>query len=356
MRRAIFEVTVGGADITSALAPIFLSLSITDNAGTHSDTASIEIDDTGGRVILPEPGAPVSIALGWSGDGLRTVFSGTVDEVRSAGSRSAGRTLSIQAKGVDSTGQAKEVQQRHFDQTSVQDILRQAGAPAGITQIAVDPDLAGIVFPYLEVNESFLHLGQRLAREIGGAFKVQGNKATLSKRGKVYAPSISAAWGTNLHSWSMTPAIGRTAHTKGEARTYDLRQARELIRESAETGIPHAAAAFIRRERLADENAAQQAADGDAATSQEEAGGGSVVIEGNTGAIPDGLCILTGARPGIDGTYRIKTVTHSLQRGSGWTTSLDLVQPQGGAGKDTRGSPARAGAPQPPATDGIDPQ
>ncbi len=53
-------------------------------------------------------------------------------------------------------------------------------------------------------------------------------------------------------------------------------------------------------------------------------GEGSVTIEGDTTAIPDGLCIVTGARAGIDGPWRIETVTHSYLRGGGFVTTLDL--------------------------------
>ena len=61
-----------------------------------------------------------------------------------------------------------------------------------------------------------------------------------------------------------------------------------------------------------------------------------MTIEGSTAAIPDGLCIVTGARPGVDGAYRIKSVTHQYSRGGGFVTSLELIEPRDGAGSDSR--------------------
>lgn len=336
MKRAVFEVTIDGTNIETALRPLLLGMTITDNAGTHSDTASIEIDDTEGRVILPEPKAPVVIYLGWQDEGVREVFRGTVDEVHSAGGRSGGRTLTISAKGVDTTSKAKEGQHRHFDNKSVKDILSEAGRIAGIAEVDVDPALASIVLPYIDMRgESFIHLGERLARAVGGSFRVTGAKVLMAKRSGDYTASVTAAAGDNLHEWQITPKVGRGRYKGAAARAYDRKTASE-IEVSALTDVDLTDADFVRREVFADEDEAQRAADADAATARETAGSGSVTIEGTTDAIPDGLCVLRGARPGVDGTYRIKTVTHSYSRSDGWKTALELAEPQGTAGTDTR--------------------
>lgn len=336
MQRAVFEVSIGGTNIETALRPILIGMTITDSAGTHSDTASIEIDDTGGRVILPQPKAPVVILLGWEGEGVREVFRGTVDEVQSSGGRSGGRTLTISAKGVDTTSKAKEGQHRHFDQKSVKDILSEAGRIAGIAEVEVDPSLASVVMPYIDMRgESFIHLGERLARAVGGSFRVTGSKVIMAKRAGGYTASVTAAAGKNLHEWQITPKVGRGRYKGTAARAYDRKTAKEIVVNST-TDVDLTDADFIRREMFSDEDEAQRAADADAAAARETAGSGSVTIEGTTEAIPDGLCVLVGARPGVDGTYRIKTVTHSYSRGDGWKTSLELAEPQGTAGTDTR--------------------
>ena len=182
-KRAAFMVTVAGTNITTTLMPVLISLTVSDKVGTHSDTASLEIDDTDGRIILPQIGATVVVALGWEGEGVRVVFAGTVDEVRSSGSRSGGRTLSITAKGMDTTGKPKEGQQRHFDDSTGEDILKEAGKSAGVTEVEIDPSLASITRKYFEMrDESFIHMGERLAREIGGNFRIQIGRASWRER------------------------------------------------------------------------------------------------------------------------------------------------------------------------------
>ena len=329
-KRAVFMVTVAGTNITTTLLPVLISLTVSDKVGTHSDTASLEIDDTQGRIVLPQIGAPVIVALGWEGEGFRVVFTGTVDEIRSSGSRASGRTLSITAKGIDTTGKPKEGQQRHFEDSSVENILRQAGETAGVTEIEVDPSLSSITRTYFEMrDESFIHMGERLAREIGGNFRIQGTTAFMSKRGGSYTAAVIAAWGRNLHGWDISPALGRAQYSKLRTRWYD--PAKAQWQETEEGTSLSVDARHDHRYAKPDEAEAQQQTASDRATSERDAGEGSVTIEGDTSAIPDGLCIVSGARPGVDGPYRIESVTHSYSRGGGFLTQLSLKRPGSGS-------------------------
>lgn len=334
-KRAIFEVTVEGTNITPELTPVLIGMRVSDKVGTHSDSVDLEIDDTEARIVLPKKGAAVEVALGWEDEGLRTVFRGTVDEVQSSGSRSSGRRLMIVAKGMDTTRKPKEPQQRHWDFSSVSSILRDAGASAGVPNIQVDPSLAGITRAYFEMrDESFVAMGERLAREIGGNFRVVGNTAIMSRRNGDYQALVRAAWGENLHGWDIAPILGRTQFKAARSRWYDMKSA---LWRQGERGVDlDADATHTHRysKPWASESAQQN--NSDAATSERDAGEGTLVIEGNTSAIPDGLCIVSGTRPGVDGEYRIEAVTHSYDRSGGFVTTLELKQPRGGAGIDDR--------------------
>jgi hypothetical protein len=55
-RRAVFTVTVARTNITAPLLPVLISLTVSDKAGTHADTATLEIDDTDGRIVLSDLG------------------------------------------------------------------------------------------------------------------------------------------------------------------------------------------------------------------------------------------------------------------------------------------------------------
>lgn len=341
--QAAFMVLVGGQDISATLAPVLISLRVSDRAGRSSDSASLELDDTDGRLILPSPGASVKIMLGWVGGSVGTVFEGTVDEVRASGGRS-GRTISVSAKGMDTRGKAKQGQRRHFDDKTIGDAMKAAGDAAGI-QVSVDKELASISRPYIALDdESFVAFGERIAHEVGGTFKIVGKKAVLAKRnGGTSASgaalgSVSAAWGINLHSYDITPILGRPIEKKTAVRWYDKKKAKWEI-EEADTGTEGGQTTKVGRFPEPDLAAAKTKSKSDAAESDRKSGEGSVEIEGNIAAQPEGLCIVAGCRPGVDGTYRIEGVDHEYSR-SGFVTRLSLKQPKGTAGKDSRGKKA----------------
>jgi hypothetical protein len=258
------------------------------------------------------------------------VVEGTVDEVRSSGSR-AGRTINVSAKGIDTKSPVKQPMQKHFDQMTVEDVLTAVGKLAGIQTVEIDPDLGKISREYIEMrDESFIHLGERLAREIGGNFRIRGTTAIMSKKRGAYTTAVMAAWGVNLQSWEITPKMGRPQYRKSRVRWYDRKTA-QWQEEDVEVEGSDAQADYVSRypEPNADQSGAR--AGNDSATSERDTAGGSVTIEGDTSAIPDGLCMVSGTRQGIDGPYRIESVTHDYSR-SGFTTRLELKSPGTGGG------------------------
>lgn len=340
VKRAIFSVSVGGTDITGNLTPFLIDLSVTDKDGQSSDSASIEIDDTDGRIILPRKGDKIRIALGWEEDGkLGTIFVGTIDEVRAKGGR-GGRTVSISASGMDTSGKAKQGQRRHFDDTTIEDALSAAGQFAGVS-VSVDSALASIRRPYIALDdESFVAFGERLARELGGTFKIVGDQAVLAKRNAgrnpkgEALPTVTARWGVNLHDYDVTPLQGRPSERETLTRFYDVPAAR-WRNQTAETGTEGGITTKPARFTEPDQSRATEQSEADAAEADRKSGEGSVKIEGTLEAQPEGVCIIADCRPGVDGTYRIESVEHHYSR-SGWTTSLSLRQPKGAAGKDNR--------------------
>lgn len=333
-----WAVFVDGVDTTANMRPFLIDIEVTDKDGTASDTCSLTFDDTDGMALLPKDGAKLRVLL----QGAQ-VFSGTVDSVRSSGSRGGGRLLKVSAKGMDSRGKAKEPQSFHKDDAELGDFLDQASRHAGLGGLVIDEDLAGIKRDYWSADgESFVHLGQRIARELNATFKIRAGKsgdvAVLMPRGKEAGmPSVQGVVGRNVISWDIAPFTGRRTFTKAKVSYFDRDEAKfksEEIEFELDRELPDSV--NVIRSPAKDAEQAKGIGKARKSEAEREGGEGSVEIDIAPEAQAEAAFHLTGARPGVDATYRIVSVRHKASRSGGSTTSLELKQPQGGAGKDSR--------------------
>lgn len=328
--QGVCVVFIEGISIKLMLRSVLQSVTVSDRAGTSSDSANIVIDDQGGLIAFPRHNVKVSIYMGFRGASVSLVFSGTVDEVRSSGGR-GGTNIEVSAKGLDTSGKVKEPQQRHFDNMTVEDILKAAGEPAGITDIRVDPDLASIDRDYEHMDdESFVAFGERLAEEIGGTFKIRNDAAIMAKKNSgrtpagVPLPPVLVARGENLHTWDIAPYIGRPGYKQIRVRFYDREKAKhdEVV---VDTDVEGSTAVAVGKFEAPNKQAAEDKATALKAESERGAGIGFIQIEGNAGVQPEANCIIVGSKIGVDGAYVIDGVDHSYSRGSGFTTKLSVA-------------------------------
>src|ERR1035437_4236767 len=217
---AIFEISVGGIDVTERFNPILQHLQVEDHSGETTDKAAITLSDKNGEILLPKVGDSLSIMLGWrTAGGLTQVFNGIVDAVISRGSRTAGGDLTISAHGFDTEGKAKEPLEFHKDKASLQDFMSEAAGKAGLS-FQAQSKVGAINRDYWAAGtESFIHLGQRLAHEVGAVFKIEGSQAYMWPLNTPFYGvgagdgTIRATWGQGdgsgtLIEWDIAPIVG----------------------------------------------------------------------------------------------------------------------------------------------------
>lgn len=336
-----FRVVVGGNDVTSRFDPTLLSVSVTRSARDATDRAQLSLADPDGRTLLPETGAPIEVYLGQEASGLGLVFEGFVDSVRWSMNKRSGRTISVDGSSADRKSKVKAPGLRSAAEKSFGDVAKDWGSKAGLT-VTVAGDLGAVFRPYwLMQHESFIGWGQRMAKEMGASFKVIGRRGFfaplnegISATGKTLTP-IRGEWGVNLKEVDVAPLVGRPVYGKAISRHYDISKAKWVEIEKAidSAGID---VDFRSLMGAATRETAEQGAGANAKESEREKGDGTATILGDHRAEPEAKFILSGARPGVDGTYLIDALTHNLSKGDGFTTSLTLKHPADGAGKDAR--------------------
>lgn len=340
-KRAIYTISIDGQIVTTAFAPYLISMTIKDGDGDKGDSLDITLDDEYGQILLPRSGADIVATLRWQSGGAAVTFTGKTDEPKSEGSRGGGMILSITGQSADLKGRAKEKKQKHKDKSSFKDVAQEWGGAAGFS-VKVDGDLASINRDYwFMANESFLSWGARIAREIGATFKVSGANAVFVPRnsdksasGKALAPVLARRPG-NVIAWSMSPSRARPQYKKSVVRWYDEKAAKWMKKE-VEIGDADAVSNLTETKKAANADRAGDKAKANAEDAKRKKGGGSITIDGEPTAQAQAPCIVSGVRAGIDGTYRIASVTHTYTRDGGWVTACELEQPQGNAGTDSR--------------------
>ena len=342
---ARWAVSIDGTDMTDRMNPYLQSIEVQDKDGTATDTCSLVLDDSKAQIKMPSPGGSVKVSLNDV-----DVFEGTIDEIRSTGARGQGRILTISAKGFDANVDHKVKSQLDFhkDDATLQAFMDDAATRAGLQGITIDPAFASIVRDYWAADrESFLHLGERIARDYGGTFKIRGDRAVLAQRNTGVTPSgqplpsLTAEWGKNLLRWDIAPYVGRPRSKKARVKYYDKKKAKfeEKVVEIDYDGDgdidadDQQVATSLANYSANDADAATKSGTGKKTKSQRESGEGTVVVPLLPEARVEGTLTVKGARPGVDGPYRISSVTHKLDRSGGSTTTLELKQPGTGTGK-----------------------
>lgn len=336
--RGVYSVTIAGQDVTNRFAPLLKSLTITRAAGEATDSASLVLADKDGKTFLPQDRATVEITLNGS-----WAFSGFVSEVSCTIDKSGGREMSISASSADQGGKVKEPTLRQKDDATLSDVAQEWGGKVGL-DVQVLGSLSSVNRPYwIMQNESFMSWGQRISREVGGTFKIIGSRAFITARSEGQSASgrpltpipVSGGPGGNLKSGSITPIISRPKYKNVKLEYFD-RAKGERVEVDVDTGVTGVDVTLRELITAADEDQAKQKAGAKGKESDREQGQGSVVIVGDARAEPEAECPVSGFRPGIDGTYRIHSISHKVDKSSGFETTLELRQPKGGAGVDSR--------------------
>ncbi|MEP2706524.1 MAG: hypothetical protein ABJQ71_05980 [Roseibium sp.] len=143
--------------------------------------------------------------------------------------------------------------------------------------------------------------------------------------------------GGNLISWDIEPISTRQTFREIAVRYHD-RKSGQIKTHKKATGKAgeRAKAVNLVRSVARDEGHAKDIAEGRVTDIERNGGEGTVTLDLMPDAQAEALFSLSGTRSGVDGTYRIDSVTHTASRGSGAITRLSLKQPQDGAGEDKR--------------------
>lgn len=335
-----WSVSVDGKNVSATMNDWLRSISITEREDGGGDTADLDLDDTGGALYLPRAGARVSIALG----GVQK-FDGWTEEPEWLFARGSGRVISVHCTAHDTRGAVKDAQRWHQDGGTLEDFLKRAAKRAGLASIKVSPALASIARSWWSPEgATFAALGRRLADEFGAVFRIRGDQAIFAERGA--GASVSGASlprvvfdcaDDTIQSVRAHPFSGGRSRSKARAMRFDRATATwktdEVEIEPVE-GAPNSIVTRIYPE--IDGTLARKKNEGRKNKAEQEKGGATVACDLRVAVAIGSPATLVNARPGVDGTYKVKAATHKLDHAGGGTSEFQLDKPGGSAGTDGR--------------------
>lgn len=312
-----FKIKADSIDITTQIKERLVSMRITDDAGIHSDTLEITLDDRDLLIELPRHGAELRVELGYQETQLSLMGKYTVDEVELSHPPA---TMIIRAKAADMLESLKAPKSRSWDEVSLDDIVQTIAAEHGLTARVSEE----IDFFYVHVDqteESDLHLLTRLADEQGAIVKPVNGYLIMVPQGQ--AKSVS---GNNLPKVTVKPdeitSYRVTMADRGKYQSVMAKWHDPVTAQTQEITIGEGTPIYQLRHTDNSANAAIQRAMAKLKALARGSATLSITLPGRSDLFSESPILLSGFRTGVDGDWNITRVEHQLNT-NGWQTRLD---------------------------------
>lgn len=327
-----FRITADDQDITATLQGRLLALRLSDEAGMTSDTVDVQLDDRDGAIALPRTGAVLRVFLGYEETGLVDMGAYTVDEIEIDGPPA---TLSFRGRAADLRQGVKAPHTKDWDATTLGKIAQGIADTHGYT-LKISPSLQEIPLAHVDqTDESDMHLITRLARQNGATAKIAGGALIITPTASLVAPSGAAMPSTTLTPRDVMSYRAtfpeRANYTDVEADYHDTEAAerKTVTSSSGDTGQT-----YKLRRTYPDQAQAEQAAKAKREAFERGLATISVTLPGRPELAAEGSVVLSGFRQGLNATWAIKKVEHTLD-GQGYVSSIEGEVP--GASEENDG-------------------
>ncbi|MDF2391712.1 phage late control D family protein [Aeromonas sp. 2MA4] len=176
-----YQVLVDGSDISAAIRPRLMSMTITDNRGFTADTIEITLDDSDGQLDMPRRGATLRAFIGWQGSALVDKGTYKIDEVEHSG---APDVLTLRGKSADLSGEMNKLRERSWHYETIGAIVDVLATRYGLVPTVGDV-FKGMMIDHIDqTNESDLAFLTRLATEQDAIATVKSGRLMFIKAGQ----------------------------------------------------------------------------------------------------------------------------------------------------------------------------
>ncbi len=200
--RPIYRLKIGDKDVTRRFQDRLIELTLTDNCGFEADQLDIELDDTDGKLDLPEKGVRLSLSLGWAHSGVVDKGAYKVDELEHTGPPDR---LTIRARSAEMDGGLTTRRENSYVGRTISQVVRTIALRNRLRWL-VGKRLADVVIAHVDqTGESDANFLSRLAKEFDAIATVKNGTLLFIPAGEPTSGS-----GLVLPTISITRASGDT--------------------------------------------------------------------------------------------------------------------------------------------------
>lgn len=205
-----WQVTLDGRDLTSAIRPRLLDLSINSCREDAADQLDLRLDDSDGKLAIPPRNAVLRVWLGWSDTGRVDMGSYTIDEVQHSG---APDVITLRGRSANLRSDLRGQREQSYHATTCGAIVNQLAGRHGLTPKCA-PSLASQPVDHIDqTNESDINFLNRLGKRFDAV-------ATIKAGALLFAPigAGTTASGKPLPAIVITRASGDSHHWQAADR------------------------------------------------------------------------------------------------------------------------------------------
>jgi len=320
-----FAIYKGGEDLTARFRDRTTSIVVELTAGGGAqDSVTITLDDRDFKIASPQVKDRLEVHLGYEGVGLAFMGSFEINKVTYS---FPPRTITVCGTTASSLNDLKTQRITNIVDKTVEQILAEAGNPLGF-KIDLHPSIADAKIPSLSNITSFGGLINRLERQYDAVAKITDGRVSLVPRSGGSSVSDFSQPTYVLRDYSFADlevtkeSRGDFAKAVADYRDENGNRTPAEAAMSAVTGLdseaifklPHVFASKEEATAAAKSTMAQLDRSGDRI--------GATLAEGDPWVRDLQRIVVSGIRPGIDGSYTLDAVRHSYEKGTGLRTTF----------------------------------
>ncbi|PNU04311.1 late control protein [Novosphingobium guangzhouense] len=322
-----WRLTLDGRDLSGAIRPRLISLTLSEKRGDEADQLDIVLSDDDGMLAIPPEGAVLRVHLGWLQGcdvtpGLIDKGSFKVDDVTHSGPPDQ---ITIKARAADFTSEIRNRRAHSWSNTTLGAVLRDVAGRNGLSA-RIAPALASIALPTLsQSRESDVAFLRRLGQENDAVATIKDQHLIFAPKGAGQTSDGRALPTLTIrrrdgdgHSWQRQKRDGQ----EGVSACWHDRKAakKQTVTEGKADGAKKL------RKVYPDEASAKRAAKAEQRRLQRAPATLDVtLVLGRADAYPEARATVAGFKPEIDATvWLISEVTHRLGKGGGFRSDLKM--------------------------------